>query len=802
MSNVLLKCPGTGESAGVVGNSSGHVFFAADAETGGKSTWVGKLNTSDTFDWAYSIDRYDNPYNTRVAWDPANGKLITAGNRDPDYNGSLDVIVYRTNPATAVHDLKVVLTFEYPFGVISVTTDYLGNILVVGYYYYGAVGAVKLSASTGTVLWAKTYSVDGSDANFRVTGASMHPTIQTLNIVGTRTATQGYLLEIDTSTGAAGAKSTFTWPGFQSNIYLSIFRGPSNTPWVCGRGGIADPGNSVARSLSTTVTSAAVSAVFDGTNYFIAERQSTSQTKIHKLDGTFTGVKTISITGTGAAAAIAVTSAAATPTELLVGFAGGWPNPSYAFKLNKDLNITGTFDAFTIADDTPTSAPALTATFGSFTSTTTALTPTSAATAPIWVEDAPVTAFTSQGLVASTSGTVAGTLKVFTTQFAGANEINRPLPKITATITATNPTTEGAINRTLPKLGAALTLEVVPYGAAAATLPRIVSGFAGFASTNDRLVKNLPRVTATFEASVSGILETAITLPKIAAALEGGTQANDMALPAVTGSLTALTAVIGSIGGILPKPDTSIDAQATSSATMNIVLARVQSNVDAVAGLIGSITGLARPVAGAFEGATTATGGIVALLPAVEFSTSAVTTTYGSIGARLPRTPYGELVARMALVHALTHVMNTVSTAVTVFENYQFNSFAKIGGKYYAADATGLHLLDDGKLDETAAIQWAIQTGLLDFRSAMQKRMSDFYLAMRSEGDVTLTVSTDELDPYEYSLKPYEIETLKQRRDLIGKGMRGRYWQFGLSGDSDFDMDAYNMAVVDTARRI
>ena len=499
------------------------------------------------------------------------------------------------------------------------------------------------------------------------------------------------------------------------------------------------------------------------------------------------------------------------------GVAGTYDGVTYGARTDTAFTALTSYSSSTLAGATDATQSAPTQTTTNMFAYTDAVTPTITAMVP------PTTGSIAKNLpkitasltgASSTSGTIAKSLPKVTGLLAAMAAAG--LPKITAalalqkgdSIDATLPRITSALTGmdvfagTLPHVTASLTLDTPNYGTTAKSLPKITAALDAVIPGVMTVARKLPRVTAAFEGSVSSLLDAAITLPKITAALEGGAQTNDMALPAVTGNLDALTAVLGNIDSAVPKLTAAIDAQATASATMNAVLARVQSNVDAVAGLIGSITGLARPVAGALEGATTATGGIVAVLPTVEFSTSAATTTYGSIGARLPRTPYGELVARMALVHALTHVMNTVSTAVTAFENYQFNSFAKIGGKYYAADDTGLHRIDDGKLDETAAIQWAIQTGLLDFRSAMQKRMSDFYLAMRSEGDVTLTVSTDELDPYEYSLKPYEIETLKQRRDLIGKGMRGRYWQFGLSGDSDFDMDAYNMAVVDTARRI
>jgi hypothetical protein len=93
-------------------------------------------------------------------------------------------------------------------------------------------------------------------------------------------------------------------------------------------------------------------------------------------------------------------------------------------------------------------------------------------------------------------------------------------------------------------------------------------------------------------------------------------------------------------------------------------------------------------------------------------------------------------------------------------------------------------------------------TGQLHFNSEMQKRVSDFYLAMRSKGDVTLRVTTDEMEPYEYVVDPLDIERLNQRRSWIGKGARGKYWQFELECSDDFDYDTMNIAAVETGRRL
>lgn len=154
--------------------------------------------------------------------------------------------------------------------------------------------------------------------------------------------------------------------------------------------------------------------------------------------------------------------------------------------------------------------------------------------------------------------------------------------------------------------------------------------------------------------------------------------------------------------------------------------------------------------------------------------------------------------------HRLTHVMNTQTTAVTTFDNYEYNSFAKFGGRYLAAGPSGLHIVDLGDKDLAANINAAFKTGQIDFGSPQLKRMSDFYVAMRSAGDISINVSTDETGAYDYLIEPFGVETLKQRRVLIGKGMRGRYWQFELSnvGGGDFDFDAYSALVADTSRRV
>lgn len=153
----------------------------------------------------------------------------------------------------------------------------------------------------------------------------------------------------------------------------------------------------------------------------------------------------------------------------------------------------------------------------------------------------------------------------------------------------------------------------------------------------------------------------------------------------------------------------------------------------------------------------------------------------------------------------LIHVMNTVTNAVTTFD-WAFNSYAEINGKYYGVDATGLYELDAGLYDRgdtvNGLIEATVTTGEIDFGTALLKRVESFYIAMRAKGEVTLNVYVDEELIGTYTLSPNDVETLKQTRSLIGKGARGRYWQFEFVCSDDFDFDAYNVLVVPTSRKV
>jgi hypothetical protein len=152
----------------------------------------------------------------------------------------------------------------------------------------------------------------------------------------------------------------------------------------------------------------------------------------------------------------------------------------------------------------------------------------------------------------------------------------------------------------------------------------------------------------------------------------------------------------------------------------------------------------------------------------------------------------------------MTHVTNPLSFAISEFDGYAFNAMAKIGDKLFGTSPTGLYQLDIGGLDGAAQIDAVIATGETDFGSPHQKRVSDFYIGMRSDDVLEVTADVDEAASGTYPLDPLGIGTIKQRRAHIGKGLKGKYWKFTVAntGGCDFDIDSLDIAAVVVARRL
>ncbi|AVQ81648.1 hypothetical protein [Variovorax sp. PMC12] len=146
------------------------------------------------------------------------------------------------------------------------------------------------------------------------------------------------------------------------------------------------------------------------------------------------------------------------------------------------------------------------------------------------------------------------------------------------------------------------------------------------------------------------------------------------------------------------------------------------------------------------------------------------------------------------------HAVNLSGFGSTTYANYAFNSFARIGDRYYGAKVDGLFLLE-GNSDAGAPIQAAISPGKLDFGTPQQKTVSEVYMGAASEAKLVLKVAGP-AGSFEYEARGYS-DDLQQHRFKLGKGLKTNYLipVFYNQDGADFEIDSLEFEVADLSRK-
>lgn len=146
-----------------------------------------------------------------------------------------------------------------------------------------------------------------------------------------------------------------------------------------------------------------------------------------------------------------------------------------------------------------------------------------------------------------------------------------------------------------------------------------------------------------------------------------------------------------------------------------------------------------------------------------------------------------------------TWVMNARNYAVTEYQNYAFNSFAKLGDTYIGASDSGLYELA-GDTDDGASIVARIKSGFMQFGGTHLSRLKGAYIAATGEGRMVLKIITKEGDTYIYQADTRDGRSTKVH---MGKGQRSRYFAFELTSvGQDFDLDTLEFVPVLVQRRV
>ncbi|PJO51905.1 hypothetical protein CR156_06680 [Stenotrophomonas lactitubi] len=152
-------------------------------------------------------------------------------------------------------------------------------------------------------------------------------------------------------------------------------------------------------------------------------------------------------------------------------------------------------------------------------------------------------------------------------------------------------------------------------------------------------------------------------------------------------------------------------------------------------------------------------------------------------------------------------VMNTESRALSRYTQYPFNSFAKIGGRYYAAAADGLHRLD-GDDDDGTPIAARLRLGLSALGTRRLKRLPEAFVGYTASGALLLHVITvneqsgqKEAAIYRILERPASSE--RETRWKLGKGIKAVDFDFVIENvdGADFELAAIDFRPIYLDRR-
>lgn len=140
---------------------------------------------------------------------------------------------------------------------------------------------------------------------------------------------------------------------------------------------------------------------------------------------------------------------------------------------------------------------------------------------------------------------------------------------------------------------------------------------------------------------------------------------------------------------------------------------------------------------------------------------------------------------------------NMQSAGVTRYENYPFNSFAKIGAEYYGLTSTGLYRLG-GDTDDGVPIKAKIRLGMTDMGTRKMKRLPEVFMGYTGDGRMVLRViyvddKTGEKVGADYLMKPRPAGSKRESRFEPGKGLVAVDFDFELENIDGADFSVTNI---------
>ncbi|MBF0568362.1 MAG: hypothetical protein HQK95_05785 [Nitrospirae bacterium] len=157
-------------------------------------------------------------------------------------------------------------------------------------------------------------------------------------------------------------------------------------------------------------------------------------------------------------------------------------------------------------------------------------------------------------------------------------------------------------------------------------------------------------------------------------------------------------------------------------------------------------------------------------------------------------------------------VLNINTGTLTEYTAYDFNGFCQWGEDYFAGGDGGIYILE-GDTDDGVPISCSIKTSKTELKNARGrdessiKRVPEVYTVVRTPSPFVFKAMTDDGAENVYLSEvtdPSMSDRTAPRRIKLGKGMRGRYWQFAIenTGGAALEIESFEPEVAAIGRRV
>jgi hypothetical protein len=262
-----------------------------------------------------------------------------------------------------------------------------------------------------------------------------------------------------------------------------------------------------------------------------------------------------------------------------------------------------------------------------------------------------------------------------------------------------------------------------------------------------------------------------------------------VSIPIVDIAMSGYSSAESILTVVLPKHSIKLTGQQEIQGTLNVLLPRQQFKATSFINETGVLTvtiPMIRFTADMEEGAG---GTLNVTIPSYRITLDGYVSAEATLNITIP----------MPIFHAeqlvesddyLTMVMNTKNKALTLYDNYLFNSLCAFGGKHFGATATGIFDLDSDTKDNGEMIEWNWKTGYLDLEQIQKKKLVEAWLSYKTDGDIKFTVMQPNGEEYEYILQGID-PTETGLRLKFGRGIRTKYVALNVSNidGSSIDLD-------------